>query len=280
MSYSRQWTEEQGSEDSHGRALWALGTRGRALGRAGEAEPRRRALSRRAPRRRDLHEPARVGFRAPRDRRVPARLPRGQRGRGRRRRRSPVVCSLRHRESSRDDWPWFEDRLTYCNARLPQALLVAGARMGNSEMVTVALRALEWLSTAQQTPEGYFAPVGSNGFHVRDEAEGDLRPAAGRSVRDGLGVPRRAACDGRSDVGRARALRVRLVPRPEPARRVVVRSADRRLPRRSPRRSREQNQGAESTLSFLLALLEMRSADRALMARSKVQPNGVEARAS
>jgi glycosyltransferase involved in cell wall biosynthesis len=279
MSYSRQWTEEQGSEDSHGRALWALGT---LVGRS--SDPGRQSLAGELFR---AALPPIETFTSPRawafallgiDEHL--RAFQGDSGVEAAQKALAGRLLLRHRESSRDDWPWFEDRLTYCNARLPQALLVAGSRMGNSEMVTVALRALEWLSTAQQTPEGYFAPVGTNGFHVRDEARAtfDQQPVdAYAMVSACLDAQRvtgeakwgeRARCAFAWFLGQ-NALGESLYE----ARTGGCRDglhADRV----------NQNQGAESTLSFLLALLEMRSADRALMARSKVQPNGVEARAS
>ena len=70
--------------------------------------------------------------------------------------------------SSTSTWPWFEASLTYCNARLPHALIVAGARMQDEAAVATGLRALEWLCSVQ-TVDGVFAPIGSNGFWVRGE---------------------------------------------------------------------------------------------------------------
>jgi hypothetical protein len=42
------------------------------------------------------------------------------------------------------EWPWFEDMLSYDNARLPQALLAGGARVGDAAMVSRGLIALDW----------------------------------------------------------------------------------------------------------------------------------------
>ena len=111
-----------GSEDSHGRALWALGA---VVGRAGD--PGRHSLAGELfhaalPAVTHVHEPARVGVRAARHRRVPARLPGRQQRRSAARRRSPSGCSASSSGPSRPDWPWFED-----SRDLLQRAAVAGA---------------------------------------------------------------------------------------------------------------------------------------------------------
>src|SRR5581483_8939601 len=80
----------------------------------------------------------------------------------------------RFRQSRTPEWPWFEDRLTYCNARLPQALLVSTEWRQDDEMRAVGERSLEWLVTQYFAPNGAFAPVGSNGFHVRGGARAEF----------------------------------------------------------------------------------------------------------
>jgi hypothetical protein len=166
MSHSRVWLEEQGSEDSHGRALWALGT---VVGRS--ADPGRHSLAGAL-----FHEalPAVSSFSSPRawayallgieqylhafegDRNVQAA--------GR-----EIAARLvgLFRRTDKPDWPWCEERVTYCNARLPQALIATGAWTGDAAMTATGIRALEWLMTIQRTPDGYFAPVGTNGFFDR-----------------------------------------------------------------------------------------------------------------
>ena len=126
MAYSRRWTESHGSEDSHGRALWALGT---VVGRS--EDPGRQSLGGHL-----FHAalPAVAAFTSPRawafallgiheylrafqgDSSVQAM-------------RTQLVDRLLDlfQRASRPDWPWFEDRLTYSNARLSHALLVSGA---------------------------------------------------------------------------------------------------------------------------------------------------------
>jgi hypothetical protein len=148
LSYGRVWMEPHGSEDSHGRAVWSLGT---VVGRS--ATPGARSLAG------DLFQaalPAVREFRSPRawaytllgideylsvstgDRDIEAR-------------RDELAERLLglYRNVGAPGWPWFEEYLTYCNARLPEALLVSGARMGNAEMIDAGVVALEWLLSVQ-----------------------------------------------------------------------------------------------------------------------------------
>ena len=171
------------------------------------------------------------------------------------------LLELFHRSSSRD-WPWFEDRVTYCNARLPQALLVTSEWSDNEAIQAVGVRALEWLIALQTTDNDYFSPIGSNGFYVRGAARArfDQQPVeAGATVS--------ACLDARRITGDTRWL-------------VYARRAfDWFLGQNELQRSLydpatgachdglhadriNKNQGAESTLSFLVALFELRSIDR------------------
>ena len=75
LSFSRNWTEESGSEESHGRALWALGTRGGAAAEPGRGRASAASLFHAAfPAIQGFSEPARLGLRPIGDRRIPARL--------------------------------------------------------------------------------------------------------------------------------------------------------------------------------------------------------------
>src|SRR5207247_4133125 len=65
-------------------------------------------------------------------------------------------------------WNWFEYGLAYSNARLPQALIRAGMRSGNDEMISSGLEALDWLGTIQRCEiKGHFVPIGSHGFYSK-----------------------------------------------------------------------------------------------------------------
>jgi hypothetical protein len=68
------------------------------------------------------------------------------------------------------DWHWFEDVLAYDNARLPHALLLTGEALKRPQFVKVGLASLRWLMTLQTTPEGYFRPIGTESFGVERTA--------------------------------------------------------------------------------------------------------------
>jgi hypothetical protein len=74
-----------------------------------------------------------------------------------------------YEQSSTADWPWFEDILAYDNATLPRALLLSGAAMQRDDYVTAALDALTWLARVQTGEDGQFAPIGCRGFYRRGE---------------------------------------------------------------------------------------------------------------
>jgi hypothetical protein len=169
-------------------------------------------------------------------------------------------------ETTRPDWPWFEDRLTYSNARLPQALLVSGRWLDHPEMVADGLRSLQWLVSVQVSEEGYFAPIGSNGFHLRDgpKALFDQQPVEAWGVISACLEAERLTQDPdwRDHARRAfdwflgqNLLHVPLYDPTTGGCRDGL-HADRA----------NENQGAESTLAFLLSLSEMRLADRSTAA--------------
>ena len=58
--------------------------------------------------------------------------------------------------------------------RLPQSLIVSGTWMGRPGMIAAGIQSLEWLDTMQRSPDGYFAPIGSNGFFLRDDVKADF----------------------------------------------------------------------------------------------------------
>jgi hypothetical protein len=74
----------------------------------------------------------------------------------------------RFTEHTRDDWHWLADDATYDNARLPQALILSGLAMNEPAMVKMGLNALQWLVRVQVSATGSFQPIGSNGFIHRN----------------------------------------------------------------------------------------------------------------
>jgi glycosyltransferase involved in cell wall biosynthesis len=166
MSFDRRWLEDIGSEDSHGRTLWALGECARsdsspsrrrwAAGLFAEAAPSAERF--RSPRAWAFTLLGLEAFRVPftTDSRA-AELQHLLAGK--------LMSVLSSVET--EDWVWFEEELAYDNARLPQALIVTGASAGIPACVIAGLRSLRWLMTLQTTDAGLFRPVGSQSFGAR-----------------------------------------------------------------------------------------------------------------
>jgi len=258
MSYSRQWHEGLGSEDSHGRAIWALGT---VVGRS--ADPGSQSLGGGL-----FHAalPAVTRFTSPRAWAYAVlgideylRAFQGESGVEIVRTDLAQRLLALFRAQSHDAWPWFEDRLTYCNARLPQALLVSGARTANDEMCAVGLRSLSWLMELQRDRDGYFAPIGSRGFYVRDEARAwfDQQPVEANATICACLEASRLTGD---PVWLQHAQRAFDWFLGQNALRAPLYEARTGGCRDGLHEDRvNENQGAESTVSYLLGLLELRA---------------------
>ncbi len=173
MSHGRQWLEDAGSEDSHARALWALGTgvgRSRNEGHRGLSE---QLFLRGLPVVEEFTSPRSWNFallgiheyqrRFPDERKTSAL-------------REVLVGKLLElwEEYSSLDWPWFEASLTYDNARFCQALILSGQAMRNDRALEIGLKSLRWLASIQKTQRGCFRPIGSNGFYKQDGARADF----------------------------------------------------------------------------------------------------------
>jgi glycosyltransferase involved in cell wall biosynthesis len=265
LSYDRRWLEETGSYDSHGRALWALGT---VLGRCANDGLRGvagRLFSEALPTALELDSPRAWAFSLIGIHEYLAHYQGDRAAQSAQEELAGRLLAL-YRDSSTADWPWFEDRLTYANARLPHALLLCGQRMDCAEMADVGLKSLEWLCEVQRGEQGHFVPIGCNGWYVRGEAKArfDQQPIeAAATVSACLAAHRltgekrwyreaRSAFDwflGRNDLG---------LPLYDPT---TGGCRDGLQPDRV-----NANQGAESTLAFLLALLELRLAESIIRA--------------
>ena len=127
------------------------------------------------------------------------------------------------------DWHWFEDSLTYDNARLPHALIVGGAALGREDLTETGLNALRWLGDESGLVEGTLRLTGHRGRQRTEPAPGGGRRAAARRLGLRLGGAGRVRRHRRPRARRPRAAGVRLVPRPQPAPPAAVRLRDRRL---------------------------------------------------
>jgi glycosyltransferase involved in cell wall biosynthesis len=166
MGFNRTWLEDKGSEDSHGRTLWALGEC--ALK---DASPSRRrwaaALFAQAlPTAKTFHSPRASAFTLlGLDAYCAVDLNDRHAREVRRALADRLMSGLASVETP--DWKWFEEGLAYDNARLPQALMLTGMATQTPGYVDAGLRSLRWLMTQQTASTGYFRPVGSASFGER-----------------------------------------------------------------------------------------------------------------
>jgi glycosyltransferase involved in cell wall biosynthesis len=182
MSYDRKWLEEQGSDDSHGRAVWSLGT----TVALGEKELSDVALA--------IFKPAAtalLGTTSPRAWAfglvgIHAYLRRFGGDSEMRRLREKLAQRLYdlYESNARDDWPWIEDVVTYDNGKIPQALMMSGVWLQRGEMTDAGLRSLDWLMRIQTDAKGHFIPVGNQGWYTRDgrRARFDQQPLEAQSI--------------------------------------------------------------------------------------------------
>jgi glycosyltransferase involved in cell wall biosynthesis len=263
LGYECQWQEPEGSEDSHGRALWGLGT---VLGRSKNA-----GLRGAAGRMFELAVPAAVEFKSPRAYAfallgLQEYLDSFPGDRAALTASDTLANRLlnAYRSNRSDGWKWFENGLAYSNARLPQALIRAGTRAANDEMVSAGLEALDWLVSIQRCEvKGHFVPIGSQGFYSKttEKARFDQQPVEACAVvsaclqafrTTGKGRWRKEAWSALNWFLGDNDLQIALY---DPT---TGGCRDGLHPDRA-----NENQGAESTLSFLMALLEMRKLEEA-----------------
>jgi hypothetical protein len=167
MSYDRKWLEEVGSEDSHARAIWGLGV-------AVNKSPNK-PIRDMATRLFGDSISAVENFISPRAwsfailgmyhyleifggdasvRKIQEIL-------------AEKLYTL-YKDNFKSDWPWFEEKLTYSNAILSHGLFIAGQRISRLEMFDAGISSLEWLIERQISPEGYISIIGNQNWYLRN----------------------------------------------------------------------------------------------------------------
>jgi glycosyltransferase involved in cell wall biosynthesis len=263
MSFDRRWLETVGSEDCQGHALWALGL---CVAQAGQGSFQMLAAQ--------LFEqalPVAAEFTSPRAWAftligIAEYLRRFSGDRRAHQIRESLTAKLmqRYADAATEDWQWFEDNVSYVNAKLPHALILSGRSMNDAGLLATGLKTLRWLVQIQTSAAGAFRPIGSNGFYPRgrERALFDQQPIEAQATVSACSEAYHATGDlfwvaearrafewflGRNDLGLALydsstggcrdGLHVDRV---------------------------SQNEGAESTLAFLLALAEQQALQNTL----------------
>ena len=273
MSFDRRWLDEQGSEDCQARALWALGM---GVGRSPY-----RSFQIMAGQLFTLALPALTEFTSPR---AWAFGLIGINEYLRRLRGDSLVNQTREtltarllelfEKNAQPGWRWFEDSLSYDNAKLPHALILSGRVTGQPAMVQRGLEALRWLAELQISEQGHFRSIGTNGFYHRGGARADFdqQPIEAQAMASACLEAYRATSD------------VWWYEQAQCAFDWFLGWNDLGLELYSPKTGGcrdglhvdrvNRNQGAESTLAFLLSLAEMRLAQN--MRTSFKEPIAVE----
>ena len=256
LSFDRRWLDAEGSEDCHARALWALGL---AVGRSPY-----RSFQAMAGQLFGQALPAVVNFTSPRAWAssllgIDEYLRRLSGDRAATQTRDALTTRLSELfdRANKPDWPWFEDELVYDNAKLAHALILTGRTTGQQALCEKGLRALRWLAEVQTSENGHFRPIGSNGFYRRGgpRANFDQQPIEAQTMISACLEAYRATLDaswheqahrafdwflGWNDLGRE-------LYSPSTGGCRDALHVDRV----------NGNQGAESTLAFLLSLAEI-----------------------
>lgn len=271
MSHGRLWLEPAGSEDSHGRALWALG-----MGASRSRNEGRRRLSAQLF---ELGLAAVENFTSPRAwaftllgiHEYLQKYPDDEKAGAVREALTARLVRL-WEKCATENWPWFENSATYDNARLCHALILSGRWMPDPDALDIGLKSLRWLASIQRTQAGNFRPIGSNGFYVRDGARADFdqQPVEAQAMVSASLEAFHATGDNSWSVEAKRAFEW------------FLGRNDLGLPLydfttggcgdglHSDRVN--ENQGAESSLAFHLSLAEMNHADYLAVAQSTSPP--------
>jgi len=258
MSYDRRWLEAHGSEDSHGRAMWALGfVRAILPGTSYEA------LST------ELFDDALPGAMKLNSPRTMAytllgicELLKANPESSVKRQGSELANRLfdRLKISRRPGWLWFEEVLAYCNARMPQALIRAGYCLGRQDHVDAGLKSLDWLCQVQTSTEGYFEPVGSSRVFHRGEGKPrfDQQPVEAHATMSACITAWEVTGD---EIWPQRArLAFEWFQGFNHLRRLVCDPSTGGCRDGLKEDRLNENEGAESTLSWMLSIAEMRAA--------------------
>jgi glycosyltransferase involved in cell wall biosynthesis len=186
MSYDRRWLEETGSEDSHGRAVWGLGVAVALARDKGQVSFAVDLFHRALEATEQFVHPRAMAFAIIGIHAYMSHYSGDSRAKRMRRMLSDRLMQ-QFREFATEDWPWCEDTLTYDNARLPQALLLSGQWLPDREMLETGLRALDWLKRVQTDETGgHFAAIGNHGWFPRDgsKARFDQQPIEAAAMVD------------------------------------------------------------------------------------------------
>jgi glycosyltransferase involved in cell wall biosynthesis len=262
MSYDRSWVEEAGTEDCHGRAIWGLGMTVALSKLDNLTEVALNLFERALPVMSDFQSPRAWAFGLVG---IHAYLRRFSGDSEVRRVRAILAARLfeLYKVNANDDWPWIEDKLAYANGKISQSLLLSGQWLQQGDMVEAGFRSLEWLVQIQNDPKGHFVPIGNDGWWARNghRARFDQQPIEAHNMIEACIEAYKISSDEKWIAAAQRCLEWFLGRNDLNASLYDYKTGgccDGLTPDGTNR-----NQGAESTLAWLLSLLNMYSVKEA-----------------
>ncbi len=233
MSYERHWLDQRHVGDHFGRAAWALGEVVAAARVSALLEPSLQLLREMLPALAEQRSPRTIAFAVLGLARADAEVVGGE--------GTDVLALLagrladQQRLNASADWYWAEDVLAYDNARLPQALIAAGLRLGDGKLVSEGMRSLEWYAGELGIAGPWLRLVGHHGRRRGEPqpGDGDEQPLDAAAVVEAEVEAFVATGD---EVHARHAVRAfEWVPGPQSAPAVRLRLRHRRVPRRAGR---------------------------------------------
>jgi glycosyltransferase involved in cell wall biosynthesis len=264
LNFDRSWRPEAASEDSHGRVIWALGT---CLGKYANPGFQGAAAQ--------LFEkglPAVTKFSSPRAWAfviiaIHEDLERfsGDRLADHIREELSLRLFNLYKSNADEHWPWFEPYLSYDNAKLSHAMILSGHVTENKKMLEAGLLSLKWLMEIQTSPQGHFRPVGSDRIYKKggDCPKFDQQPLEANSSISACLEAYRISGDMYWHKEAQRAFRWYLGGNDLSL--FVFDAASGGCHDGLHVDRLNQNEGAESTLAFHIALAEMKEADKSIL---------------
>jgi hypothetical protein len=182
LTYKREWYEREGSEDSRGRTIWALGYTA-AYTNVGNFYLHSNHLFKKGLEKiEEITHPRSIAY-------TLLGLTHHARVHG-----EKNITDLIERKGEQlysifdatieHDWLWFDNIVTYANSRIPQALISAGVYLNNESYMARGLKILDWL-IKKQFVDGIFSPIGNKGWLTPEgKARFDQQPIEAHGMID------------------------------------------------------------------------------------------------
>jgi len=276
MTYDRKWFEREGSEDSHARALWALGETIAISDSENLVGMALRLFEISMPVMEVFISPKAIAFGLIG---IYAYLRKFSGNSEARRLLRLLAERLLHQyeTNATDDWPWLEDTLSYANGKIPHALMLSGHWTKDRKMVKIGLKTLEWLVKIQKDPAGHFVSIGNQGWYKRNElkARYDQQPIEAQAMIDACVEAHNITGNEKWEIEAQRCFEWFLGKNDHHIKLYDYKTGGCCDGLKSDQAN--QNQGAESTLSWLLSLLRMyeHKSERSLAVPGKPTPGWV-----